>query len=251
MSLFPQFTLDQSRELERLGVSAAQIKELQTSLMFVRAQLVPPPGNNEALELLRDIQKLATKLSAKLRELGTESNHAGQNSARQSVANLLAKGYWDLRPGDEGPTIIGAMCPRLDALRQSAQEAAQTVPRGKPARYKAGSLEPVKLIDAALHSGWWKEHGAPGAWLNPEDQADLRAAEDTHIRSVKHALQYPQDLLPAVSPTSAFRLIVGICYTAAGQKNSDPERAIKAYVAAEKDIKEQARVAFEKGMKRA
>jgi hypothetical protein len=245
-SWFPSFTPDAIRELQNLGVTAAQVRELQVGLVSVRAILVPPPANNETAELLGDIRKLASKLRRKLRELGTASNNGGQNSARQQVANLLAKGYWDLRPMDEGPTIIGAFDERLGSLAQAAKGAAETVPIAKPSRYKAASPKPVRIIDEALHRGWHNEHGAPAVWSR--DQTEILAAIDNRLGKAKRAQAYPKNLEPSVSVTSAFRRIVGICYEAVG-RNADPERAIKAYIANENAQRAHALKGFSAGVK--
>ncbi len=219
-------------ELKELGVSAQQIITIEKALVFVRGLLVPPAANNETLSLLRDVEKSACKLAQKLRQLGTPSNEGGQNSARQKAANLLASGYWDTRPMDEGPTIIGAFCPRLEALADAAISARDSVPKAKPARYKAADPEPVRRIDYALVEGWQIQHRSSTVWLDPAEQTDLDAAIAAHVSICEKAQPYPENLLPSASLTSAFWRIVGICYATVG-RNANPERAIKAYVASE------------------
>lgn len=80
-------------------------------------------------------------------------------------------------------------------------EAIARLPTG-PVRHQAANPYPIELIHRAMQLG-----------------SMLSGAEPV-----------PARLKPSVSPTSAFRRVVGICYEAMNEPTADPERALKAFV---------------------
>lgn len=98
---------------------------------------------------------------------------------------------------------------RHDDLRRAlaAAGAAETALPKEQRRVHA-DIRPIARIVKALMDGFIKTHTPPFP---------------------------PYEMKVSSSPGSDFREIVGICYVAIGQHNSDPERAIKAYIRLKED----------------
>jgi hypothetical protein len=84
----------------------------------------------------------------------------------------------------------------------------------EPARQKLASPFPIKLIHEALLHGWGRVH-----------LPYLRRSDDGPTKPLA-----PFNVRVSASPTAPFRLIVQACYSAMKRENTDPERAIKAYM---------------------
>lgn len=236
---FPDFTDDQRRRLKTLGVIDEQVNELRHALIVVRQYVRTPAANNVQAEHLAEIESLASELSRKLR-----------TAVVPEAARMIEERYWQERLTDDGATVAGHLCPRLDALAASASSAVDSLPKGKPVRGRSGDPEPVKRIDEALHVGWAKAHplGLVSAWIDPEHEetaltnaleriaADLPALGSAASRARAEAEVYPESLRPSVSTGPkgkgrAFPDVVAICYAAAGYDKA-PKRALEAYVKA-------------------
>lgn len=236
---FPDFTDDQRRRLRTLGVIDEQVHELRHALIVVRQYVRTPAANNVQAEHLAEIESLATELSRKLRTYVVPE-----------AARMIEERYWLQRSMDDGATVAGHLCPRLDVLAASASNAVDSLPKGKPVRGRSGNPEPVKRIDEALQAGWAKAHplGLVSAWIDPKHgeealtialekiAADLPELGSEASRARAKAEKYPDSLLPSVSTGRrgqgrAFPDIVEICYAAAGYQKA-PKRALEAYVKA-------------------
>jgi hypothetical protein len=224
------FNKSQRKELVTLGLCKAQIEKLRLAVAFSRSSLDKPAAKNDMAALLDEVVTLSERLSQRLRALNSQ-----RDAACASVNARLEVGYWCKRPQDDGPTAAHHLCPRLDALRDSAQEAKASLPAG-PVRHLAASPAAIEKIDSALRDGWRQAH---------------RSGVSTSDAPVPVSPPYPARLKPSASSSSAFRRICGICYVVAGRgDDADPERAIKAYMAQMRTGRAKAKAAFEKGLKR-
>lgn len=201
MSLLPDFTATQRRELATLGLGPIQVEELRLALVETRRMIRKPAARNDVDSLLGGVLATSDKLARMLQAMGTQIDV----SHSQALA-MIDSEYWQgERLEDSGPTVAHHLLPRLAALSDAARVAMQGLPETQT-RHRTGDWRPIKRIDDALFSGWSKVYGLPAA------------------------PPYPDDFVPSASPGCAFRRIVGICYAAVGG-NPDPERPLKAYVA--------------------
>lgn len=236
---FPDFTDDQRRRLRTLGVIDEQVNELRHALIVVRQYVRTPAANNVQAEHLAEIESLARELSRKLR-----------TAVVPEAARMIEERYWLQRVMDDGATVAGHLCPRLDVLAASAASAADSLPKGKPVRSRAGNPEPVKRIDEALHAGWAKAHSLSlvSTWIDPDHEeteltatleriaSQLPESGSDASKALAKAQRYPDSFYPSVSTGRqgqgrAFPDIVEICYAAAGYQQA-PKRALEAYVKA-------------------
>ena len=146
----------------------------------------------------------------------------------RTVYALIETKYWQGEMLEEaGATVSQHLLPRLQALATAAREASETLP-AKPARWRKADPRPIKRIMEALYAGWSKAKGT-SVRRTPEYQTPEEAF--VAIGQVR-TNPFPKELRASSAPGSPFREIAGICYEAAGGgQDSDPERAIKAYMA--------------------
>lgn len=230
MGQLSEFTKAQQRELLNLDLCNEQIEKLRFAVVFSRVWLHKPAAKNDVAALLDEVAVLSGKLARKLRAL-----NGRRDAAHGSANNYLEVAYWSKRTQDDGPTAAHHLCPRLDALHDSAGEAKASLPAG-PARFRAASPLPVEKIDSALRDGWRVAHGS-GVSNSPKLPASIPPV-------------YPKRLKPSASSGSVFLRICCICYTAAGRGDeANPERAIKAYMRQVGKVRQEAILAFEKGIR--
>lgn len=243
MAMLPDFTPQQRKRLVDLKLRPEQIAELRYALLVVRMVLTKPAANNDVSEHLREVEKLASDLIRKLSAIGI------QKSPEHSAAYaLLEVNYWQGEMLDEvGATIPEHLLPRLAALKKAAVEARTTLPN-KPARWRKADPRPIKRIRDALYAGWAKAQRGRATRI-PEG---LSLEEALAAAKENRTLPFPKAFDVSKSPNSVFRDIAGICYEAAGGgPDSDPERAIKAFLQEDREQTARAMAALEKGIARA
>jgi len=201
----PEFTQDQRRRLRECGLIDAQIDEVETfALPICLALLTRPPTMQEVRNELIVVSKALERAHEAMAALSSANLAApGRFEASQRV--LMAE--YNLQ-GDG--SVFEKTLAQLVATQAVLNHAQAELPEG-PRRDPAASAMPVNRIDQALLSGFVK-------WYSTEDAP------------MPHYM-----MKPSASPGSDFREIVGLCYEAMGRQNSDPERAIRAYVKWRKD----------------
>lgn len=231
MSFLPDFSDDQARRLHGLGVLPAQIDALCRALVTVWSCTSQGAAHRDVAAILRDTEKLASRLSKRLQ--GRKDNATAHLSALARIEPI----YWkDGRVTHKGPNAATYLCPLLDALASAASEALSKMPKS-PMRHRTARPEPVACIADALLTAW--PTGARVLWtkLGAEGKGDAPPM----------AKPFPRKFRPSASPGSTFWRIVGICYEAVGA-NASPERAIKAYMAQRKKQRERDLAIFSKGV---
>lgn len=189
------FTEEQRERLRKLDLLTEQIAEIESALPLNRSLLEQPAG-------MADVREELSVLSAALKRA-----HAAAEKVDKGKSPKLNEARWRLELADFDttnacetlPTVLKA----LAAADIGIQRALADLPN-KERRSVAADFRPVARIKKALLDGFIKAHKLP---LPP---CTLRVSS---------------------SEGSKFREIVGICYEAMGQKNADPERAIKQYIA--------------------
>lgn len=212
---WPDFTDDQTRDLKAYGVCDEQITELRFALIGVRQYTRTPPPKSEIAEHLADIERLASELSRKI-----------SAAVVPDAARLIEEGYWQQRltndgATDDGATVAGHLCPRLNTLAAVASAAIEAMPKGPPVRSKVGNPAPVKRIADALMTGWVKSSG----WISGGKPLPSSHRPSVSTGPKGHGRAFPD--------------IVKICYAAVGYdripKNAI-ERFVKAYYRERKEI---------------
>jgi hypothetical protein len=201
------FTPAQRAELEQLGVPAIAIKLLEVQgLPSIRKYLQPPPRRAEVRNELLKAQAAILAAHEAIERLLTPSDLPHLKGASQALKGL---GVRHLEHGIPLNRASEALIPASKVIASVIAHQSK-----EPSRYKAASPRPILEIDKLLLQGCeWA--GLPAVPV----KGDL----PSQITFLPH-------LMPSASPTSAFRRLVGICYERAGLKNTDPERAIKAYI---------------------
>lgn len=246
---WPDFTDAQRRDFQELELCSEQVEALRGVLPLLRAQLRKPAARNDVRDRLSDVEDLARKLREKLTGLWQVPEPAHADAAR-----LIEHGYWTERPLDDGATVQGHLCPRLDALERAARDAKAEVPKAA-ARHKTGDPTWIAAIDRALHDGWFNRHGSNTVgtfWCGPDDDPDkVLESRICELQKTPRAEPYPRDKLrPKTSEgrkENAFRAVVRICYEAAGYKRA-PKRALEAFVKKKNDTHHEMLLAVESAL---
>lgn len=194
-----RFTAEQKRELHRLGVPEQAIARLEQEAMpqVRRFVLQRPPRRRDVLAELRgleDSMRSARDAIERFQDWTHESP-----PLRYARAAVPGGEHPQIRDGIRLHRASMALADALDAIT----EAIERLPAG-PTRHQVASPRVVELLHDTL------KVGMIAAGLDP----------GTH------------PIRPSASPTSRFRKFIGICFEAIGARNVDPERAIKAYVKA-------------------
>lgn len=194
------FSQTQRVRLTKLGVSAAQIGALERALPLARALLTPQARMRDVREVLRllqiDIRNTLDRISA----LGK-----GAADRREAMARIVML--------DENHVLQ-----RCVQSLEEAEDLVRTALSGLGGQRRSGAaaITPIAVIERALVIG---------------DVAELNhASSGEKRRSTSRARRF----MLSSSPGSHYRDVVGICYEAMGQANTDPERALKAFVAAKR-----------------
>jgi hypothetical protein len=214
VSIRPDFTPDQVRELKSLDVCDEQIGELRKALLEVQRIMHKPAALNDVRVLLNQVAGLSFDL------IGTLGSIAVPPDAAHSAAlGLIEVGYWQgERVNDRGPTSMHHLIPRLSALNKAALAGLEELPKS-PARHRTADPRPIERIAVALSFGWSKAQGS------------IVESMDAKPKASKHRL--PKKFRPSRSPGCAFLRIAGICYAAVGGE-VEPDAAIRRHLLAEK-----------------
>lgn len=192
-----QFTPDERRELLRLGLSEAMVHQIEVdALPIAKESLSWQPSRSDVRAELREVTDAIKAARDAIEALLAATSAA---PARLTARSLLPGGGLRHR---EGGMRLAEASKRLDDSLSVLQVAESCIPDDKPLRRTTASHYPVELIHNAMQLG------------------SLIEGADPHVERVR----------PSSSPTSRFRQVVGICYQAIGADNTDPERAIKAYM---------------------
>lgn len=201
----PSFSQARRNRLTQLGLCDVEVNELEIYLPLCRAILRHPAK-------LQDVRDEFESLRHKM-----ERAHSAMSKLRKATRLMEAKyeAHQRLIMADEGRDIEKAM-QALESACNVVQHAQESLPT-EQRRHRDADIEPVRLIDEALLSGFIKRHSTES--IDPV----------TGGRRFGSLPRYT--LKRSYSPKSRFRKIVGACYEAMGQRNPDPERAIRAYIA--------------------
>lgn len=194
----PRFSKVERAELTELGLIESQIDQLQTiALPLARAWLKPLPR----LQDVRDeLNSLSNSMSSALASMSALLTAAAPSRGRYEALQRLVLEDFEEHGSYESIQVAHRMLLRAYSVVRRAQDSLPKTQR----RQATADILPVVRINEALLSGFTKGHSSPLP---------------------------PYTLHPSASPGSPFRRIVGICYEAMGLVNTDPERAIKKFIA--------------------
>lgn len=192
-SVQPKFSDDQRLKLKCLDLIDAQIAEVEKKLPLARALLSKSARLQEVRDELKSLDDAIRRTRKRLTRLSRAGS--GADYLRETWARVIDADDRDVIPQASG---------FLRKLNAVSKLALRRLPR-EQRRHKLASLGPVRCIDDALLSGFVKGQKKGGPLLR-------------------------YTLCMSSSPGSAYRNIIGICYDAMCC-NTDPERAIKAYIA--------------------
>lgn len=186
------FSDDQRSRLREHGVIDEQLLALEKVLPLCHSMW----ADRAPLNAVRDeLRKLANALHRACRQL-----KAMENADQKRIHLRRREAYSNLQIAlvDMGIDLENIQV--IHRIAEAVDRALADLLPSKQRRPHAALPHPVHLLDDALHTGW--------------------AAQKT---------RYPH--APSIAPEGRFRAIVGICYEAfTGKQDSDPERAIKAYL---------------------
>lgn len=198
------FTRSHLEALKALGVEAEQRARLEPALRVIRLYTEPAPKLGDVRQHLDEVAETARAAARALQALLAAPDTEGA----RFEANLRLR-QASLRTDDDGlvQDPIDQMNSMLRDLLEVAEKAIENTP---PAQTRPQAhVYPIRYIDSALRIGFnriWKSVPAEERRQNP--------------------------FAPSASEGSPFREVVAICYAAAGSANTDPLRAIRAYLSA-------------------
>ena len=195
----PTFTEEQKEPLSRLGLFDQQIKAVESVLPTVQALLGQAAPLTDVREPIESLGKALASASLAIAHLCPAYNNT---SAKQEARLRLQLADFHLNRNMNGETLDTA-AQSLATTAKVVERALQHLPRDQR-RHRANPL-PIATIERALL-----------------ESCDLK---------LHTGKRFPPFLKPSASEASPFREIIEICYAAAGAKNSNPERAIKAHIA--------------------
>ncbi|MBI3375006.1 MAG: hypothetical protein HY017_25065 [Betaproteobacteria bacterium] len=198
----PTFSPEQRAELHRLGAIDAQIDELEANALPISlAWLRNPPTLQDVRDQLEAVfvavECAAAAMSGLLR-----AGDAMTLAKREAQARILEACYEIHHDPHDEHDLVEKASYALSRVQAVVKHARDSLPNAQR-RTGAASPRPVEWIYQSLVSGFTKGHRQPLP---------------------------PYTLRVSSSQGSPFREIVGICYDAMGQRNTDPERAIKAFI---------------------
>lgn len=222
----PDFTPEQLRQLDELAVTPAQIEKLRIALTEVGVARLPRPARNDVRDTLVDVAKQAKNLKQLLERLALHGD-----AKRSAACNAIEEAYWKRRPHDGDATSMHSLISHLSALVEAAYDGIGALPQKQTYHRTAKNWVPIRAIESALLLGWS---------LDSSLQCDICV-------SASASGPYPREFRPSESVSSVFSQIVAICYEAAGApRDTNPQAAIRAYLRARREMRNQARATFEK-----
>jgi hypothetical protein len=205
----PKFTADQRHRLSTLSVSEAQIKEVESiGLRWASIWLRKQPKLQDVRDELSTVSTAVNRARQALSKLLGADNTAPAAARREALlwSQVAAQSMgYKLETLEMTETQLEVAQVLLDQAQTDVTKIGQR-------RFRAADVFPIARIDQALLQGF----------VNGRDPSKPMP---------------PYVIKVSSSPTSVFRQIVGICYEAAGAANTDPERAIKAYIAQRKKLR--------------
>ncbi len=204
------FSREQVSDLQRLGVTAEQLAELRRILPTCRANIrAPSAPMSDVRDELTGLHKAVQNAANALRRW--ESARVRTPALAEARARVLEASL-DM---DENGTATGDAADAAHLAVIVIAEALARLP--KEQRRPQASLLPVYWIHEALLRGWGRTH------------YPVRRGEGSKDDEGGPIPPYPHS--PSSGVTSRFRMIVCMCYDAAlGARDSDPDRAIKAFM---------------------
>jgi hypothetical protein len=153
-----RFSMERREDLERLGVKAAQIAEIEAVLPVCRVLLEKDPRLADTRD---ELEKLIAALGVMQRIFD-----APTKAAKEALNRWMTAAHALHHPFGRDPEFAD----RLDfgTLRQAARDAKQRL-GAEQRRSHAAYPEPIRRIDEALQVGWTMAHagGARPAYIMP------------------------------------------------------------------------------------
>lgn len=211
----PNFSPDQRKRLRGLGLIDAQIDELEANALPIsRAWLQKTPTLQDVRDELQALFVAMERAAAALS--GLQSTATMTPAKREAQARILEACFEIHDDPHDNHDFVEKASHALSRVKAMVQHAQESLPNTQR-RSAAASHGPVAWIHEALVSGFANGH------CQPLPRYTLRTSS---------------------SQGSRFREIVGICYEAMGQGNTDPERAIRAFIAWRRAKDEAGRATF-------
>jgi hypothetical protein len=202
----PRFSDDQKARLRDIGLKTEQVAALDTALLGIRTILTMAGTQAAVVDVRSELTRLDGALLAARKAVERMQSTTKNSALHEAQARIAVAGY-------EREGSLGTLGRAYDAMAEAhalVGAAIVELPK-KPTRHRTADPRPIRMIDDALARGW-------GAAYRGASMPGL-----------------PREQVPA---RSVFLKVVGICYQAVGAANTDPERAIRAYMALRKKIKE-------------
>lgn len=188
--------------LAGLGVETEQRIRLEPSLRVIRLYSEPAPKLAEVRRHLEEVAEATRGASrALLALLGAPETESARNEARLRLRQASLR----LDPSGLVEEPLDRMATMLRDLLNVAEKAVSRTPE-EQSRPQAHPY-PIAYIDHALRIGF-----------------------DAVWRMVPREDRKANPFTPSAVKGSPFRKVVAVCYGAAGVANSDPLRAIRAYL---------------------
>lgn len=183
-----------------MGLLEAQIRQVETVALPIVQSLLTRPA--PMLDVRDEIAQLKKSLKAADRRISRMLNAGiGTRSRKEASARITLAAV----ETDADHDVLAQAQSHVQRLLGTVEHAYATLPR-EQRRNRTASPDPVRFIDDALLHGF--HNGHPKGKPLP-----------------------PYTLKRSYSPNSPYRRIIGLCYAAVGHENSDPERAIRAFIA--------------------
>lgn len=206
-----KFSASTRKSLADLGLSSCQMSEIERTLPVVSAYLEKSPTVTAVKTELQDANNALLASAKTIKRL----MHAP--ARERAVIEARNRAITSIGECDSDDEVFSKLLTLADAASVVLSNAIAALPRQR--RSDAGSCYPIERIDRAIMKGL----------------IAVKAGKDRTTPKFNYKLR------PSSNPTSNFRQIIGLCYDAIGQRNNDPERAIKAYVARQKVLQSAGR----------
>lgn len=196
-----KFSASTRKHLTDLALTSRQISEIEQALPIVSNYL-------ERTQTIADVKAELQAANNALRDTAKTVNrllHAP--TSERAVIEARNRAITSIGECDSDEEIFSKLLTLADGAAAVLSNAIAALPRQR--RSDAGSYYPIERIDRAIMKGL----------------IAVKAGKD------RTTPKFNNKLRPSSNPTSNFRQIIGLCYDTIGQRNNDPERAIKAYVA--------------------
>lgn len=212
----PKFNAEQRTELCAIGLFAEQIEDLEEVLCVAVAVLsseATKPALQDVRTELNDVSAAFRALHDALTKLESAVEHEPTLAARVAARNRIDFASCELTRKMGADSAIAKALEHVAMCEPIVSLAIQRMP-ATPTRRMTASPYPIKLISDALLRGFGRYLWGP--------------VGETTTRHVDQPKQ--MNVVPSGSPTSDFWRVVQVCYAAMNRSNTEPERAIKAFL---------------------